>query len=637
MALDYAETAKKILEDVGGAKNVVSATNCMTRLRLVLKDDSKANDDAVSKVKGVKSVIKQGGQYQIVIGNEVANVAKEFNKLGNFSEEGGGASQKPEGNPIQRLFGFVAGCMTPLLPAMLGCGMMKVVLVILTTFFGLGTDNSTYIILNAIGDCFFTFLPIFLAFTISRKMGGTSVLYMLVAAVMVYPDLVTLMAGGSLELGTFLGMPCTYLFGLPVICTTYTSSVLPILLMAPVMKYVEKFADWISPNLLKAFLKPMIFLIICIPVALYVLGPLGGVIGEGVAAGLNALYSAVPWLTVCIVSALCPFIVMTGMHYALTPLAINNLALLGFDGLVLVSMFCANLAQGGAALGISLKTKNEETRSEGLAASISALVAGVTEPALYGINMRYITGMISAVIAAALSGLFCGIFQLACYTAGGSPSLLTIITFIGGESPMRGVIIGVIGAVLSIGISFLLSLFLFKDPVEAEEATEPEETKNEESAPEPLVKKITLSAPLTGKLVPLTDVPDQVFSSGTLGEGVAILPTEGKVVAPCDCEVSCAMDTKHAIGLTTPEGMELLIHVGLDTVELNGKFYDYHVKEGDKVKRGDVLITFDIKGIEEAGYKLHTPVLVTNSDEYVSILPIEADSVKAGDDLITVV
>ncbi len=637
MALDYAETAKKILDGVGGAKNISSATNCMTRLRLVLKDESKANDDAVSKVKGVKSVIKQGGQYQIVIGNEVSNVAKEFNKLGNFSEEGGGTPDKAEGNVIQRLFGFVAGCMTPLLPAMLGCGMMKVVLVLLTTFFGLGTDNSTYIILNAIGDCFFNFLPIFLAFTISRKMGGTSVLYMLVAAVMVYPSLVTLMAGDSMELGTFLGMPCTYLFGIPVICTTYTSSVLPILLMAPVMKYVEKFADWVSPNLLKAFLKPLIFLIICVPVALYVLGPIGGVIGEGVAAGLNTLYTAVPWLTVCIVSALCPFIVMTGMHYALTPLAINNLALLGFDGLVLVSMFCSNLAQGGAALGISLKTKNEETRSEGLASSISALVAGVTEPALYGINMRYITGLISAVIAAAISGLFCGILHLVCYTAGGSPSLLTIITFIGGDNPMSGVVIGVIGAVLSIGISFFLSLILFKDPVEAEAATEPETGTEEESAPKPLVNKITLSAPLTGKVVKLGDVPDAVFSSGALGEGAAILPTEGKVTAPCDCEVSAMMDTKHAIGLTTSEGMELLIHVGLDTVELNGKFFEYHVKEGDKVKRGDLLMTFDPKGIENAGYKLHTPVLVTNADDYVSILPVEAASVKAGDTLITVV
>ncbi len=638
MALDYAETAKKILDGVGGAKNVVSATNCMTRLRLVLNDESKADDDKVGKIKGVKSVIKQGGQYQVVIGNEVSDVMKEFDKLGNFSGKAA-PPQKQTGNPISRLFGFVAGCMTPLLPAMLGCGMMKVVLVLCTTFFGMSTESSTYLFLNAMGDAFFTFLPVFLAVTIAQKQGGTVVLYMLVAAVMVYPDVVSLMAGGSMELGTFLGMPCTYLFGLPVICTTYTSSVLPILLMAPVMKYVEKFADWVSPNVLKAFLKPLIFLVICVPVALYVLGPIGGVVGEGLATGLNMLYDTVPWLTVFIVSALCPFIVMTGMHYALSPIAINNLALLGFDGLVIIAMFCSNLAQGGAALGIALKTKNEDTKSEGLASSISAMVAGVTEPAMYGINMRFITGMVSAVIAAGISGLVAGVTRLVCYTMGGSPSLLSIITFIGGDSPMRGVFLGILCALLSLVISFLLSFILYKDPVEAEE-DEGDDTEEiaEDAEPEakPLAEKVTLSSPLTGKVVKLSDVPDEVFSSGTMGDGVAILPTEGVVVAPCDCEVSATMDTKHAIGLTTPEGMELLIHVGLDTVKLNGQYYEYKVAEGDQVKRGDVLITFDMKGIESAGYQLHTPVLVTNSDDYASVLPAEADSVKAGETLITV-
>ncbi len=637
MALDYVETSKKIIEAVGGVSNIASATNCMTRLRLVLNDESKADDKKVEKIKGVKSVIKQGGQYQIVIGNEVSNLFKEFKKQGNFGAEGGSsAPKKAEGNPLQRLLGFVSGCMTPMLPAMLGCGMMKVILTLLTTFAGLSTDTSTYIILTAMGDCFFTFLPIFLAFNIAKKMDGSPMLFMTVAAAMVYPDLVTLLAGGSLELGTFLGMDCTYLFGIPVICSTYTSSVLPILLMAPVMKWVEDFADRVSPNLLKSFLKPLIFLIICVPVALIILGPIGNILGNGLSSVFNFMYNSCSWLTICVISALCPFIVMTGMHYALVPLATNNLAILGFDALVITTMFCSNLAQGGASFGVGLKSKNQETRSEGIACGVSAVVAGVTEPALYGINMRYGKPLIAAVIAAGISGLFCGLTNVVGYVAGGSPSLLTIISFIGGDNPMRGVIFGAIGAVISIGVSFTLSFIMYKDPVEEEEEEEPAEDASE-SAPKPLVQTITLSAPMTGEVVKLADVPDQVFASGALGEGVAIIPTVGKVVAPCDAVVSATMDTKHAVGLTTPEGMELLIHVGLNTVELNGKFYDYKVKEGDSVKRGDTLIEFDIDGIKGAGYPLHTPVLVTNSDEYVSIKPVDAANIQAGQDLMTVV
>ncbi len=638
MALDYEKTAKDIIAAVGGADNIATATNCMTRLRLVLNDESKADDDKVKAIKGVKGVAHQGGQYQIIIGNEVAEVMKEVDKLGNFSGKPA-EPVKAEGNVIQRLFGFIAGCMTPLLPGLLGCGMLKVVLVILTQFCGLSTEGSTYLILNGVSDCFFTFLPIFLAYQIAVRQGGTPVLYMAVAAAMVYPDIVTLMAGGSLELGTFLGMDCTYLFGLPVICTTYTSSVLPILLMAPVMKYVEKFADWVSPNLVKAFLKPLIFMIICCPVCFYVLGPIGGLLGQALSGVFNAAYTAVPWLTIGVLSAIMPFIVMTGMHYALTPLCMNNLALLGFDALVMVTMYCSNLAEGGAAFGVAARTKDTEIRSEGIACGISACVAGVTEPAMYGINMRFVKPLVSAVIAAGISGLVAGLSGLVAYTIGGSPSLFSIVTFIGGDNPTSMIVWGIICAVLSIGISFIFAFLSHTDPEEVQAAGNDSDAaeSNEEDAPKPLVEKIVLSAPLSGKVEALKDVPDEVFASGALGEGVAIIPSEGKVVAPCDCTVSATMDTKHAVGLTTPEGVEILIHVGLDTVELNGQYFDYKIKDGDEVKKGDVLMTFDMDGITSAGYKLDTPVLVSNAEDYVSVVGTDAGSVTAGDDLLTVV
>ena len=636
MALDYVETSKKLIDAVGGVSNISSATHCMTRLRLVLKDESKANDAAVNKIKGVKSVIKQGGQYQIVIGNEVSSLFKEFKKMGNFEENSSG-EKKADGPIIQRLFGFVAGCMTPLLPAMLGTGMIKVIMTLLTTFAGVDATSSTYIILNAMGDCFFLFLPIFLAYTIAKKMGGTPVLFMVIGAAMVYPNLVTLMAGGTMELGTFLGFPCTSFFGIPVICTTYTSSVLPILLMAPVMKWAENFADRVSPNVLKSFLKPLLFVIICVPVALIVLGPIGNVVGNLLANVFNWMYNTCGWLTIGLLSALMPFIVMTGMHYALVPLCMNNLATVGFDVLVMVTMFCSNLAQGGASLGVAMKSKNTDTKSEGIACGVSAVVAGVTEPAMYGINLRYVKPMIGAVIGAGVAGLFCGLTGVVGYTMGGSPSLLTLITFIGGDDPMHGVIFGAIGAVICLALSFAISFILFKDENTEEEQEEPEEEASQENAAKPLVNKVILAAPLTGEVVSLSEVPDEVFASGALGEGIAIIPTEGKVVAPCDGIVSAVMDTKHAIGLTAKNGMELLIHVGLDTVQLNGKYYEYKVASGASVKKGDVLIEFDMEGIQAAGYQLHTPVLITNSDQYVSIKTIAGSSVKAGEDLLSIV
>ncbi len=637
MALDYVSTSKQIIEAVGGEKNIATATHCMTRLRLVLNDESKADDAKVNKIKGVKSVIKQGGQYQVVIGNEVSNLFKEFEKMGNFGEKANAAPQKVEGNPVKRLFGFIAGCMTPLLPAMLGTGMVKVLLTLLTTFGLLSSTSPTYTIFYGMADSFFYLLPVFLASQIAKKTNHTAPLFMVIGAMLCYPDVINLL-GGAVEgapMGTFLGMNCTFIFGvIPVISASYTSSVLPILLMTPVMVWAEDFADRVSPNVLKAFLKPMLFLLICTPVAFCVLGPVGSVLGNLMAKVFLGMYNAVPWLTVGILSALMPFIVMTGMHYALIPLMMNNMATLGFDVIVLVTMFCSNIAQGGATLGVAVKSKNTETKSESIACGISAIVAGVTEPAMYGINLRYTTPMIGAVIGAGVSGLFAGITGVKGYTMGGSPSIFSLIQFIGGEgNVMRGVIFGAIAAVISIGLAFFISLTLYKDANE-----EPEENAGtpEEGSAAPLAEKIEIYAPMTGKVLDINQVPDQVFSSGALGEGAAILPTDGRVYAPADATVTALMDTRHAVGLTTAGGCELLIHVGLDTVQLEGKPFTYHVKEGDKVKKGDLLITSDLEMIKEAGYKIHTPVLVTNSDDYISVKVAETTNIKAGDLLMTI-
>lgn len=629
MALDYVETSKQIIEGVGGASNIASATHCMTRLRLVLVDESKADDKKVEKIKGVKSVIKQGGQYQVVIGNEVSNLFKEFKKMGNWGEDSAAAAPKQKvKNPFLRMCGFISSCMTPLLPGLLGCGMVKVVLTVLTTFCGLDTTTSTYIILNAMGDCFMTFLPIFLCYTTAKKMGGNPALWMIVGAAMVYPGLITLMGGSAEEMGTFLGMKATSFFGIPVICVTYTSSVLPVFLMAPVMKFMEDFADRVSPNVLKSFMKPMLFVLVCVPVALIVLGPLGSVIGNVLSIGVSFLYNTSPWLTVCILSALMPFIVMTGMHYALVPLYYNNLATLGYDVVVKVTMMCSNVAQGGAAFGVAVKTKNTETKSEGIACGVSAAIAGITEPAMYGINMRYVKPMIGAVIGAGISGLFCGLTNVRGYVPGGSPSFLSLVTFIGPEDPSHSLIFGFIAAVISLAVAFVISFILYRDPKEESEEEQPEAQAAAEAPAIPAGPTV-IEAPVPGKVIPLDQVSDVTFASGALGQGFAVEPSEGKVYAPFDGTCETLFETLHALGLKSDQGVELLIHVGMDTVNLQGKPFKAHVKTGDQIKKGQLLLEFDMKQIQEAGLPTVTPVVVMNGDSFASVT-VENDKIVVG-------
>ena len=635
MALDYVKTSKEIIEALGGKDNILSASHCMTRLRLVLADESKANDNRVGSIKGVKSVIRQGSQYQIVIGNEVSNLFKEFQKLGDFSENID-VDRQVEGNLIQRLFGFVAGCMTPLLPAMLGTGMVKVLLTILTTFGIMSSTDSTYVLLFGMADSFFHLLPVFLGWSIAKNMNKSIPLFMVIGAMMCYPDIVNLM-GSTLEgvkMGSFLGMPCTYFFGLPVILSSYTSSVLPMILMAPVMAWTEDFADRISPNVLKAFMKPMVFFLICLPILFVVLGPIGNVIGNAMAGIFTAMYSFSPWVTVGLLSAIMPFVIMTGMHYALIPLCLNNMATLGYDVIVMVTMFCSNIAQGGASLGVAAKTKDEELRSEGLACGISATIAGVTEPAMYGINLRFMKPMIAACIGAAISGLFVGIAGVKGWTMGGSPSFLSVITFIGGENPMNGLIFGLIGGFIAVVVSFMIAFMTYKDESQDEEVEEIEEAQE---IKRPLVKKIEIVSPLKGKVVSLKEVPDAVFSSGALGEGVAILPEEGKVYAPISGMVSATMDTGHALGITSEDGAEILIHLGIDTVQMEGKPFKYYVKQGQKVSIGDLLFEADLKQIQEAGYPLYTPVVVTNATEFTSVKAIKKTNIDVGDQLLRMV
>lgn len=623
MAFDYAKTAETVLEKVGGEKNVAGVTHCITRLRFVLKDSTIARDGEIEKVPGVVRVVRQGGQYQVVIGNEVANVYKELLKLGTFEESTKAGNDGPRENLFSRLCSFISGCMTPLLPAMLGCGMIKVVLTLLTTFHLIDTVGSTYVILNAAGDAFFYFLPVLLAMTTAKRIGSNIYLAMVVAAFLIHPDITALLGEGN-----------TSYFGLPVTSAVYSSSVLPVFLMVPLMGYIERFADKICPSLVKVFLKPLIVIFISVPIALIVVGPIGSILGNYLADGINFLYEKVGWLTIMLLSAAMPFIIMTGMHYALIPIATIGLTSLGFDAILIITMFCSNLAQGSASMAVAVKSKDKDVKSTASAAGISAIVAGVTEPAMYGVTLKYKTPMIAAVIGAGASGFYAGITHLVAYSMGGSPSSLSLIQMIGGDS-FGNLINGVIALGITLTVSFILTLVLYKPEEKIEETAASGDAPAVEQ--KPLVETIQLASPVTGTVVPLTEVEDAVFAGGVLGDGVAVIPDEGKVYAPADGTISALTETKHAIGITTDTGAEVLIHVGLDTVKLGGEGFTLYCKAGDKVEKGSLLLEFDMDKIKEAGLSLTTPVLVSNMTSFVSLKASDKKQVKAGENLITIV
>ena len=628
--MDYAIVAKKILEKIGGESNVNSVQHCMTRLRFILKDESKADDDAIKKIKGVMGVTKQGGQYQVIIGNSVGTCYKELIKLGNF-QEGSSNEVKEKKGVINSILDVVSGCMSATMPAIVGAGMIKVLLVILPMIGVLSNTSQTYTILNALGDATFYFLPLILCISASKKFNINAYTLAAVIGVMVYPDFIGLVDAGEK----------ISLFGLPVASASYAYSVIPVIMMAWIMTYIEKFTDSITPAVTKNFLKPMLTLLIALPIALVVIGPIGFYAGEALSSAMVFIYDKAGWLAIMAMGALMPLLVMTGMHWAFVPLSIMNInnPNLGFDTLLLVGMLCSNLAQGASCLAVFLKSKNKDLKQLSGAAAVSAFLAGVTEPAMYGITLKYKKPLYASMIAGGISGLYAGFVGLKCYVFA-TPAMLSIVQFInpaGGSNFVNALIV----AGMTIAIAFILTWILgFEDPSNEEE--DEDVINNEVKNDIILEKNITegealVLSPITGKVVSLKQVNDVTFSEEIMGKGAAIIPTEGRAVSPVDGVVSAIFETKHAIGLTADNGTEILIHIGLDTVKLGGKHFTAHVKSGDRVKSGDLLVEFDIKAIQEEGYEIITPVLVTNVDRCNDVLALIDKDVNEKDELIKVI
>ncbi|MZK50943.1 beta-glucoside-specific PTS transporter subunit IIABC [Clostridium beijerinckii] len=629
--MDYSIVAKEIIEKIGGVNNVSSVIHCMTRLRFTLKDESIVNDDQVKKIKGVMGVMKKGGQYQIIIGNEVSKCYKEVLKLGNFSDSANNTeSSNEKQNIITKVLDVVSGSMSATMPAIIGAGMVKVLVVLLTTIGLLSNTSQTYTILSALGDATFYFLPMILVISTSKKFNINPYTFAAVIGVMVYPDFVKLLGAGS---------PVSFI-GLPVTTASYGYSVIPVILMAWVMKYIEEIVDKITPAVTKNFLKPMLILLIAMPIAIIVVGPLGFLVGKGLSTVMYTIQDKANWIALPLMAAFMPLIVMTGMHWAFVPMALTALANPGYETLLLVAMLPSNLAQGASALAVSLKSKNKDLKQVASASSISALLAGVTEPAMYGVTIKYKKPLIASMIASGIAGLYAGIVALKVYVFA-TPALISIVQFIdpnGSSNFINALITAAIAIVGSFALTWIIG---FDDP--ANEESEEILTENKMEVKEAALDKAEakseaiILAPIEGKSVSLSQVNDITFSEEIMGKGAAIIPSKGIAVSPVNGVISALFETKHAIGITAEDGTEILIHIGLDTVKLGGKHFTAHVKSGDKVKIGDLLVEFDIEAIKREGYEVITPVLVTNSSDYKDVLSLIDKDVKEKDELIKVI
>lgn len=621
--MNYKSLAEEILRLVGGESNIASLVHCATRLRFTLKDEKKADTAKLKQTKGIMGVVSSGGQYQVIIGSDVSHVFKEI--MGMTKLENSNAGEEKDNRKIaDKVIDTISGIFTPVLPAITAAGMLKAVLAILITTKLITNDSQTYQVLNFMADAGFYFLPILLANSAAKKFKVNPYMAMMIGGMLLHPTF-TGMITAAKEAGTGIAV-----FGMNIPLASYGSSVIPIILSVWLMSYVEPFADKVSPKAVKFFLKPLITAMVVGIATLVVVGPLGYIISDKVAVGIGAIEARASWLVPTIIGALSPLLVMTGTHYGIIPIGINNIMTLGYDTFVGPGMMVSNVAQGGAALAISLKTKDSEFKQLASTAGITGL-CGITEPALYGVNLKTKIGLYASIIGGGIGGLFFGIFGVARY-ATGSPGLLTLPVYIGGDS-MSNFYYACIGVVISIVVAFIIAFALYKDSVDETVEEKKEEVKKA------LVKEgmVTVCAPLTGEAVALSEVNDLTFAEEIMGPGMAIIPTEGKVVSPVNGTVAMIFETKHAIALVDDNGTELLIHVGLDTVKLGGKYFTAHVKAGDKVKVGSPLVDFDLNGIKGEGYDIITPVIVTNSAEYSSVLPITDRAVKMGEEVIKVV
>lgn len=612
---NYKQTAADVLRLVGGEKNVSQLEHCSTRLRFTLADPAKADVAALKKTPGVMGVISGGPQCQVVIGNDVIEVYDELLKLGTFqAAQAGPAPAEGKKNIGGIILDYMVGIFQPLVPAIAGAGVLKAILTLCTTFGLLTADDTVYKVFYYVADAALYYLPVLVAFTTATKFRCNKLVAVALAAAMIYPNTATLLAteGGA----TF--------FGIPLQNIGYTGQVFPAILVVIFMAFLERWCNKWCPKAIRVFFVPLFCFAVAFPVGLLLLGPLGYNIGSLLTTAILALYNTMGWLAVAIVAAVLPFMISLGMHKALVPYAVSSLADPGFDMLYLPASLAHNISEGGACLAVAVKTKDENLRSTAISAGISGLF-GITEPALYGVTLQHKKVMGVVVASSFLGGLFIGIMKIKAFAAVG-PGIASMPMYIDPENGMNFVWACAAFAI-SVVLSFVLTLVLYKD----ENTAEPESAPAPQAAPAAAAAPATgvVCSPLQGTVLPLDQVKDEVFSQKILGDGMAVVPVKGELYAPADGTIESVFESKHAISMVCANGAELLMHIGMDTVKLEGKGFTPQVKNGDAVKKGQLLMKFDLDGIKAAGYDVTTPIVVTNGDAF-TVNPVGEGAVVPG-------
>lgn len=623
--VDIKMMATQIVELVGGKENISSISHCSTRLRLYIKDDSKMNIEKLKKIKGVIDVVKATDQYQIIVGQIVSELCDEVRDhygIGEKKVKDDSKGKKGKGvkGVIGRFLELLAGCMSPIVPALSAAGFIKVLLILATMSGLLSTTDSTYKIFYFVSDAVFYFLPVLVAYTSAKRFDTNEVLAMVLATAVLHPDWLAMVAAGK---------PLN-VFGLPVTLITYSGSILPIILSVWIMSKLDKVWDKIIPSVVKGFLKPLLTVITMAVIILVVTGPSGIIVGRYLAIGVMWLSNNIGFLAVPVLTFFGAWIGLTGMHLALIPIAIQSITSVGYDSLILIWFLCFTVSAGAVALAVSLKTKNRNLRSLAIPAAISGLFGGISEPTTYGISLKMKTPFYANIFGSTVAATFAGVVHLKAYVFGAF-SLTGLPSYFGTVNNQTNFRNAIITVAIDIVVTCIAVWVLgFDDSIYNDDEKDiPEDSKAKE------VSDSEVFAPTTGKFVPASKIDDDVFSSETLGRIFGIKSSDGKIVSPIDGTISVVFQTKHAIGITSNSGAEILIHVGIDSINLKGQGLENFVKEGDQVKIGDLLLKYDKTVFEKNNIDDVTIVMFSNSDSFGKV-KINNDSrdVIVGDSIL---
>jgi len=593
--MDYNHLSKTILKNVGGEENILDVYHCITRLRFHLKDSSKVNEKVITDSEGIAGAQFKGSEFQIIIGNDVKNVYENFvSHMKDFGRQDGEVSTEKT-NIMTKLMDTLAGVFVPVLPAITAAGMVKSVLALLLAVRAISSESDIYQLFNILSDAAFYFLPFLLAVTSARKFKTNEFLALTVAGSMMYPTIITGAADGG----------ALHVFGLTIPFINYSASIIPIVLSVWLLSKVYHFIDKRTPETVRLLIAPMLSLFIIVPISLGLLAPLGNYAGYYLASFLTWIFAVSGPVAGLILGATIPLIVMTGMHYVVNPIVLQNLNQLGYDFIAPLFFLC-NIAQAGATLAVFTKAKDKKLKSLALSTGISAIF-GITEPAMYGVNIREKKPFFASLIAGGIGGFVATLFGVKVY-AFVMPGITGIPAYITQGGDNRNIVVILLSLLITFASSFGLTLILWKEKkinIKEEPQTVPEEMKGE-----------FVRSPIEGEIVPLTDVPDTIFSKQIVGPGVAIIPESREIRAPFEGQVTMISESKHAIRLKSKSGIELLIHVGIDSAKLGGLGFEAAVKAGDDIRVGDKLLEVNLDYLKEKGIDMITPVVVINASAF---------------------